>query len=60
MGGARRLRKPEDNNPYSWWLYGLDVMEIGASDIIDGIRHQRKAVTLMQKEHENLSGVTDN
>ena len=59
MGGARRIREPADDNPYSWWLYGLDVMEIGASDIIDGIRHQRKAVSLMQKEHEKVIGVTD-
>ena len=51
MGGSRRHVPPKDDNPYAWWAYGLDVMETGASIVLDGIRHQRKAVALMQQAH---------
>ena len=51
MGGSRRHVPPKDDNPYAWWAYGLDVMETGASIVLDGIRHQRKAVALMQHAH---------
>ena len=54
MGGSKRNVEPKDDNPYSWLSYGLDVMETGASLILDGIRHQRKAVGLMQKCHEAM------
>ena len=51
MGGSRRHVPPKDDNSYAWWAYGLDVMETGASIVLDGIRHQRKAVALMQQAH---------
>ena len=51
MGGSHRHVAPKDDYPYTWWAYGLDVMETGASLILDGIRHQRKAVGLMEKAH---------
>ena len=51
MGGSCHHVPQKDDNPYAWWAYGLDVMETGASIVLDGIRHQRKAVALMQQAH---------
>ena len=51
MGGSRRHVAPKDDNPYAWWAYGLDVMETRPSLVLHGIRHQRKAVGLMEKAH---------
>ena len=51
MGGSCRHVLPTNDNPYAWWEYGLDVMETGASIVLDGIRHQRKAVALMKQAH---------
>ena len=51
MGGSCRHVAPKDDNPYAWWAYVLDVMETGASLVLDGVQHQRKAVELMEKAH---------
>ena len=58
-GGSLRHVPPKDGSPYSLWAYGLDVMETGTSILLDGIRHQRRAVGLLQREHEERTDDTE-
>ena len=37
---------------YGWWLLGLDMVEQGISQILGGVKLERKAIALMAQMHD--------
>ena len=37
---------------YGWWLLGLDMVEQGISQMLGGVKLERKAIALMAQMHD--------
>ena len=37
---------------YGWWVMGLDMVEQGLSQVLAGVKLERKAIELMARLHD--------
>ena len=58
-GGERREIKIADDDIYGWWLMGIDMIEMGTSQNLAGVRLMKKAVKMMADEHDKGLKMTD-
>ena len=53
MGG-----EPDESDAYGWWMLGVDSIENGLSEMVRGMKHQRRAIRILA-EKEKAAGKMD-
>ena len=59
MGGMKRERELNEDDPYDLWITSLDIMEMGADQLLRSAKMQRKAVVLMAERHAKMESESE-
>ena len=49
----------DEDDPYDCWIWGLEMMEMGANTLLNGVKLQTKGVKMMAKRHAEKEAASE-